>query len=329
MAAPARSSRRIPLLSAARRRPVLDLRYAQRGALEGRETFTRASTAWEDDETSFSSNVPRFPSGLGLRIEPARTNSLANPASPATQTISLGTGTFTLFVKGGSCEVAANTATGSGFGTATEGSRVVFTISGAGTVDFTVTGSLDWFNCQAGAFRTTPILAAAAGTTRAADVCSFELSAIGVPASPVGLTWLVKGRTAPGIQASLDQYFGQLDNGTSGTRVGIYRRASDRHIRLVASVGAGEVAHLDLGEVLDDTEFRAWFCIAANNFACALVGGSTATDTNGAMPPGLTTKHVGYYPYIAELRWSGTIARDITYNRRLSNAEAAALAARL
>jgi hypothetical protein len=328
MPAPARSSRSIPLLSAARRRPALDLRYAQRGAFEGRETFTRASMAWEDDETSFANNVPRFPPGLGLRVEPARTNSLANPAMPATQTISLGTGTFVLFVQGsGSCEVAANTATGSGFDTATEGSPVVFTISGAGTVDFTVAGSLDWFNCQAGAFRTTPILAASAGTTRAADVCSFASGNVGIPVTPGGLTWLIKGRAAPGT--GTDQFFGTLDNGASSHFVAFRRLDSSRELRAQVAVSGSMTCNLNLGVVDDEEDFAAWFCIAANNFAGALVGGVVQTDTNGAMPTGLAWKRVGYWAFNSGLEWAGTIARDITFNRRLSNAEAAALAARL
>lgn len=68
--------------------------------------------------------------------------SAANWNAPANETVTLGTGTFTLAVWGaGSVAVAAGTAAGTGFGPASAASPVTFTLSGAGTVSLTVTGS--------------------------------------------------------------------------------------------------------------------------------------------------------------------------------------------
>lgn len=162
-------------------------------------TLTRASNASYISSsgvlTTASNNIPRFDFDAatgafkGLLIEEQRTNFLLNSASPASQSVSLSTGTYTLWLTGtGSCACAAGTATGTGFGTATSGSPCVFTLTGAGSVTFTVSGTVTVFQCENGGFATSFITTTAAAATRSADLCaSAALSWY----NPYAGTWLV------------------------------------------------------------------------------------------------------------------------------------------
>jgi hypothetical protein len=87
---------------------------------------------------------------------PASTNYFLTSDVPATQTINLAnTGTYTLSMTGtGSVDIAADTAVGTGFGTATEGNPVTVEITGAGTVICTVNGSVDTAQLEASPFAT-------------------------------------------------------------------------------------------------------------------------------------------------------------------------------
>lgn len=121
----------------------------------------------------------------GLFHDGAGTQYFVNPETPVTQTIDLGTGDFCLWVAGtGSAEVAANTATIAGAGTATDGAEVTFEVTGAGTVDVTITGDLDWCQLESGAFPSSRIYnpgtlgdgSTTSRTTQAADVAGNGLS---------------------------------------------------------------------------------------------------------------------------------------------------------
>jgi len=79
----------------------------------------------------------------GVQTIPGYSQYATNPTAPANQTITLATtGTYTLWIEGpGSVAVAAGTAVGTGFGSASAGVPVVFAISTGGTVNLTVTGA--------------------------------------------------------------------------------------------------------------------------------------------------------------------------------------------
>lgn len=110
-------------------------------------TFARTTTATYIDPAdgllkTAAINVPRF-EAAGLLMEGQSTNYFLNSATPASHTSgSCPTGTYTLWMDGaGSVAVEAGTATGSGWATADAATPRTITITGAGTVVFTVTGS--------------------------------------------------------------------------------------------------------------------------------------------------------------------------------------------
>src|ERR1700721_1399986 len=121
--------------------------------------------------TTYSANQVRYTVNNCVLIEEARTNSLLNSTAPATQTTaSLGTGTYTLWVNGaGSATSSAGTATGTGFGAAVQGQPNTFVLTIAGTVVVTVSGSLNAFQLENGAFGTSLIITTVAAVTRAID----------------------------------------------------------------------------------------------------------------------------------------------------------------
>ncbi len=113
-----------------------------------------------------------------LLMEGQTTQHLLNSQTPATQTSgSLAIGTYILWCEGtGSAAVAANTATITGAGTATQGVPVVFEVTAAGTVDVTVTGTLTFFQLEAMPIETSHIYSTTSATVRGADVCTLALS---------------------------------------------------------------------------------------------------------------------------------------------------------
>lgn len=195
------------------RLPIWSLDFTQQSPASAGLTFTRASNAgyydkngnWVIALTDTLRVNHRSSSGqcLGFLSEEARTNYLLNSDSPASQTVSLGTGTYTLWLEGdGNCTCAAGTAVGSGWGVATAATPVTITLTTAGTVTFTVSGSVTRFQCENSTMPTSFITTAASAATRSADICShtampfnpnagtFILSAeVGSGSNPVAVGW--------------------------------------------------------------------------------------------------------------------------------------------
>ena len=99
---------------------------------------------------------------------PAATNLFLNSDAPVTQDITLPVGDWTLSVYGtGSVTSSAGTATGTGYGAATDGSDNTINITAEGTVTFTVAGGPpDYVQVESGVFSTPPVLTAGTSATR-------------------------------------------------------------------------------------------------------------------------------------------------------------------
>lgn len=177
--------------------PAFDLSLLA-SALDSRVTYTRASSATDALYTdasgaaynTFGTNVARISASRGLLIEEARTNQLLNSAAPVTQTTaSLGTGIYALSVNGsGSAAVTVGTATITGLtGAASNGTFATFTVSVAGTVTVTVTGSLNWFQLEAGAFPTSLVVTTGTVATRAVDTATALTSGWYIPGAGASL----------------------------------------------------------------------------------------------------------------------------------------------
>jgi hypothetical protein len=177
--------------------PLRDnLKYYMKDGTVKDGMFTRASTAYYRNQygawTLAAANEARFGfenmstadgwhwTKAGYTDEDSVANLALQSGSPASQTVSLSTtGYYTLWVEGtGSCAVAANTAVGTGFGTATDGSYVVINITSVGTVDLTVTGSLARFQLEKGCNPTSYIPTTTVAVTRAVDVLTFPSAGV-------------------------------------------------------------------------------------------------------------------------------------------------------
>lgn len=263
---------------------------------------------------TFSSNVLSVSPTFGLLIFEARTNLLLNSNAPATQTTaSLGVGTYTNWVNGpGSALVSGGTATITGAAPATNGSPNTFNVTVAGTVIDTVTGSLNGFQLELGAFGTSFIVTAGATATRVADVCTSAGVLLALLSAaqgtvvaqmgpfPGGATNPSQGGTVFGSSNStLQRYpFNNTDlqtfNGGTGLRVNVGGAAFAGNLKAgVAWSGAGR-------------------SVAGNNVL--------ATDANTISSP---SQYVGSANTTGQL--NGYIKRFTVFPTRLSDAALQAL----
>jgi len=262
-------------------------------------SVTRASTATDLLSTS-ASGFPyaSFVSGqrarspnVGLMVFEARTNNLLNSTAPATQTTaSLATGTYTLWVNGsGSATSSAGTAVGTGFGAATNGTPNIFTLSGAGTVVVTVSGSLNAFQLELGAFATSLIVTAGATVTRAADV----ITATTVRAQAGTNSLFASGTPQATVTYGSNQGAVTLSDGTANNREALFRSLTTGVAGVlvtVASVSQGSAA--SSGAWGQSTFGKAAAAFEVGRMAVVRDGGAVVT-AGSASVPAVTTVQIG------------------------------------
>ncbi len=274
-------------------------------------SFTRASTAWDTAGNSYATNAARIDNVNGLTTEEARTNYLANPNSPATQTQSLGAGNYTLLVTGsGSC-----TLSGGPTGTATAGAPISFNLAGTTSVTFTPAGSLTYFNCQNQSYQTTPILAAAASTIRQGDVELFTPA--NLPSG--GYSLVIQGMTPAGVDTANGNSNQVLFDflGVSNFAVIVRDRFSSA---LLLSVNDGTTTNASTNFGLqNNVPVKAAMRVQANNHELVVNGDSASTHiakitTRGL--PSVLTGRVGRGNGVQG--WNSTIANFAVYYTPLS-----------
>jgi hypothetical protein len=126
-----------------------------RGRIEGNVLFGNGTGTGIDVRQCSTvevrdNQVSDFSAGIGFvaiaggRVEGNAVGSInlyPSPSSPANQTVTLAVGSYRVWLAGaGSVTAAAGSATGSGFGAATEAAPITIVITVAGTVTFTVAG---------------------------------------------------------------------------------------------------------------------------------------------------------------------------------------------
>lgn len=149
-------------------------------------TVSRSSsgTCTKSDGTlvTCSADQPRVEAD-GLLVEASAINYFLNSGSPTTQSLTLATGTYTGWVDRTGSEtmaLAVGTATATGLPCTAGASDCTFTVTGAGTVSATITGTPTRAQVENSGFRTSYIATAGTSATRAADVASVS--------KPAGMT---------------------------------------------------------------------------------------------------------------------------------------------
>lgn len=278
-------------------------------------SISRASTGYAKNSSgtwiSFGNDTLRI-TDLGLLIEGSRTNNLLNSEAPATQTTaSLGTGSYTLWVEGsGSATPTGGTATITGGGAATAGSPNTFTVTVAGTVVVTVSGSLTRFQLEAGSWASSYILTTGATATRAQDSVTFAgtLTTL-IQTMPNSLVidltaevfppdfWRIVGDTSSGNAYAYSPSDNTSVNQFNGTDVVSANFGGGRSYTLGAKIGTSR---------------------ASGTGRSAVAGGGTvATDAFG--PGTLTVPTLGESGSASQT-WFGPFRRATFWNTRLADA---------
>jgi len=132
----------------------------------------------------------------GWLCEPVRTNYALNSATPATHTTgTIAVGTYTLWQEGaGSIAATAGTAVGT-FGTASNGAPATITITIAGTVALTASGTNTWVQLELGVFKTSRIYTTTTPMVRAPTIASFP-TAGKIPANNFAIRMIVVPRAS-------------------------------------------------------------------------------------------------------------------------------------
>jgi hypothetical protein len=120
-----------------------------RSAYSGSAIRVRRSQDNVEADIGFDSNGDLDVNALMSHV--GAENLLLNSGAPVTQSVTLIAGTYTLKLIGsGSVTTSAGSASGTGFGTATQGSNNVFTVTIGGSVTFTCSGSITRFQLNSG-----------------------------------------------------------------------------------------------------------------------------------------------------------------------------------
>jgi hypothetical protein len=227
---------RFPTLAAGQGRPAL--------------SFSRASPAFDPLRgITVAADEPRF-NAHGLLIEGRRRNYLHDSASPATQTRSLGAGTYTLWLEG-SGTVALS---GGPSGTASAGSPATFTLAAPADVTFTAAGTVDRFQCEtdpdltsAGLFASSFIATPSDdGATREADLVSTsDVSwfnpAEGTFSSVVSFTTSV----AELVSLSTAQGIFTVSDGGATNRIDLNRNGNSETMRFIGTRNSSDIFLID------------------------------------------------------------------------------------
>jgi hypothetical protein len=269
------------------------------------------------------SDTPRFDHDpatgepLGVLCEGARTNLLHDSFNPATQTHTLGPGTYTLSVRGaGSC-----TLSGGPSGTAQQGAAVTFTLAGGTAVTFTVSGTLAAFQCEAGDSATSPIETPVGGTaSRAAELITLVDTGWHDPA---GMSFVIEAHLGDVPTGNVVRLF-SLNDGTEANRHDLYYAGDMSRLLFFAKSGGASQGNVDglIGGWADGATHTLGVTVGGGQRALFIDGVKAGADSI-TEPVGATTVRIGRNH--ATTPWQGHVRRLLAYPRRLSDAEMIAL----
>ncbi|WP_232629169.1 hypothetical protein [Methylobacterium sp. Leaf118] len=285
--------------------------------------FSRASTGTYFDAGGIlrtgASGALRFASdrstgeNLGALIEEASTNFLLQSDTPATRTVSLAAGTYTLWVEGtGSAALSGGTASG----TATAATPVTFTLASTTSVTVTVSGTLTRYQLETGSFRSTYIPTTTAAVTRAADAYQWTL-----PTdfwNPTEGTFYLDAVTAPGKAPVNSQFAFEFGDTTTNNRVSVLRQPTGALSVQVVIGGTVYQTSPPNSFIPDNTRFRLAFAVAAGGQLNVSLNGDFFTQLSvpGTALPLATVFRVGDRAGGART-WNGSILQIGYAQRRL------------
>jgi hypothetical protein len=276
----------------------LDLSFMTPGSLDGRITFTRASTAAYFDAAgtlqTATTNTPRWDYDPvshvlnGMFIEEARTNSVLNSAALVTQSVTVTAVPWTLSFYGTGTITKSGTATGALVGTgAAQRVSQTFTPT-AGSLTLTVTGTVTNAQLEAGAFPTSYIPTVGAAATRATESATMPTSPWYT--NPLALSCAVEanstGTTSPG------SVHVQFDDGTQPNRANILTITAGNSVTYNEVVG-GTVITTQGAVYVPGTTFKAAFSSVSGLHQYSLNSGVPSSNANAANPPPVTTLRFG------------------------------------
>lgn len=212
---------------------------------------------------------------------------------------------------------------------------IVYLDDGSGGYDYagsTSSGLYIWgAKIYAGTGPTSYLPTVASGVTRAADVCSVDLTKLTRNGSPLWTgtegTIVVDGELLDEAVASTYLPIIVLDDGTSYNGIGIYRNGSSKQIYATMRVGSVEqlTALASIGAVEKNTMFKAVFAFSVNNSGFSLSGGTPVLDLSCSVPTGLTTLRLCRS---SAANAGARVIRSVQlYNRRIDDSYLPALSA--
>ena len=280
--------------------PSLDLSFMTPGSLDGRITFTRASTATYFDVTgtlqTATANTPRWDYDpvthalRGLLMEDARTNLLLNSATLTTQSVAVTAQAYTLSFYGAGTVALSGTSTGSLVGTGAFPARASLTFTPtAGTLTCTVTGTVQNAQLEAGSITTSYILTAGAAATRAVELAVMSTTPwINQPASTLESEIIVP------YPAGFTYCSAELDDGTTLNMLGL-RLIAPANVNAFSFIANALAGQVNAATFIPYTVIKA--AVAANNqtLACASAvnGGAVASFSLSGAVPTLTRLSIG------------------------------------
>jgi len=306
------------------------------GSLGQVGTFTRASSAWNPETLAVSTtNNPVFTVGRNnlaagsVFIQETSTNVFLNSSStsiPSTQTIALTTansGKWTCSVTGPGIVVSsAGTATATGYGVATEGVPITLTVTGNGTVVFTVYEALSTTRVQVENLPhpTAFIETAGSPVTRAVDVLNY--SATNVLSTEGTIELLVKIDTSKVAKAT--SQFSFFDTHTSGSanRITFFKNATANQYELYTTNAASAVTSTAATVVLtnDLHQFNVTWG-GTTNPQVFIDGTLRVTGTNNNIPVTIGTTLNIASNYLNQSQLGMSIDQISVFNRALTSEE--------
>jgi hypothetical protein len=319
--------------------PALDLSFMTPGSLDARITVTRASVGTYIDATGIQqtagNNVPRWEYDpvthvlRGLLIEDGRTNYLLNSAAPVSQTtVGLPVNTYMFWMVGsGSATIAAGTAVGTGFGSASAASPLVFTTTGVGTVIVTLTGSVTQFQLEGtgtNVFPTSFIPTAGAAVIRQADVVSLPVTGWLGPDPHTGTLFMEAMRLVAQGTGAGPFILNLVNSAAAGDSVGLGFLATNFISMRNASIGDPPSSYTQsVAPNPAPLPFKAAHSFTPGTQLCS-VGGASPVGLNRATVAGSTPDVLvlgGQLSTTAGGRMNGYLRRVRYWPRALSSAE--------